>query len=218
MTHSALRPLALPLALLLSTAASAGPATDAVKSGNDVLRGAIRRMVKAKGDAYEKARAEARTAVSGLLDFDALAAATLGKRWDGLKPAERARYVESMRGAMEASYLARMGGDVDVDAVKVEYLGEEAKTNGVVVKTKVAKGKDAVQIDYLVPAKAEKGKKLRAIDLFTEEVSLAETYREQINALWPKKGFDGVVAAFDKKKKRFEQELQDRSKEPREAK
>jgi ABC-type transporter MlaC component len=209
----------LAAALLLALAAAPGAAeaagkapatpTEAVHQANDALRAALKKLSAAQGPAWEKARDEARAAVASLLDFEALAEGTLGKHWSELKQPERTRYVASMRAAMEASYLSRMQGKLSVEEVKVNYLGEEKKAGRPIVKTQFVAGKDVAAIDYVFAS----DKKLRAVDVLTEGVSLAETYRESIAGLWPKKGFDGVVAAFDKKAKRFEAELEEKRKQ-----
>lgn len=204
--------LALLFALLFAPASPAadGPATAAIKAANDSLRTAIKKMSNAKGPAYDKARDEAKAAVGSLIDFDAVAQATLGKRWDELKPPQHARYIAAVRGAMEASYLSKMRGKMAVDDVKVAYLGEEPKDAHTLVKTKFTYGEDVASLGFVV-TKAEKGKKARAIDVITEDVSLVETYRDQIKSLWAKKGFEGVAAAFEKKKAMFEKELKEKS-------
>jgi hypothetical protein len=53
----------------------------------------------------------------------------------------------------------------------------------------------------------EKEKKgWRAVDVLTEGVSLAETYRDQVARLVAKKNFDAVVSALEKKRKALEAE------------
>jgi phospholipid transport system substrate-binding protein len=209
----------------------AGPATAAVKKASDHLRDTIKKLAEAKEVDWQKARDEARKAVSSLLDFEALAEGTLGSKWAEVSKvvADKERYVKAMQSAMEASYLSRMQGKAEaatdkvngttvadkkkaVDDVKIDYLGETTTKDGKpVVHTKVTAGKDSVAISYVM-AKVGKAKEWKAVDLITEEISLAETYREQITALWPKKKFEGVVAAFEKKAKRFEAELEEKRK------
>ena len=203
------------LAAFASSAAPAadGPATAVVKSANETVRKSIEKMSKAKGSAYEKARADARDSVSKLLDFEQVAEDTLGKRWAGLKAPERKRYIEAVRGAMEASYLSKMQGKLAVDSVKVEYLGEEPRGERTLVKTKFTYGEDTLALGFVV-AKAEKTKKARAVDVLTEDVSLVATYKDQINTLWGKKGFEGVVKAFENKRKRFEADLKEKNEGP----
>lgn len=204
------RSLALATALVLLAAPArllavpAQGASAAVESSNRKLRQSLRAFYKSSGAKREQARREARAAVGSLLDFDAFARATLGKHWDGLKPAERARYAEAMRGAMEANYLAKMqSGNVDVDQVKSEVLGEEKQGGNTLVKTKVHSGSDVVEVDYLMET-SRKGP--RAVDVVTEGVSLVETYRDQINTLFPKKGLQGVIDAFERVRKRAEKQ------------
>jgi phospholipid transport system substrate-binding protein len=189
------------LALLLAL----GPASTAVKKSNDKVRGALTALFKAEGPAKAKARTQARAAVSELIDFDGLAKATLGKHWEELKPAERAHYTEALKGAMEASYLAKMqeskGSGVNPASVKNELLGEEPQDTKVLVKSRVTSGTDSAKVDYLME-KEPKG--WRAVDVVTEDVSLVETYRDQVGRLLPKKGIAGVISALEKKRKSFE--------------
>ncbi|MBS2025989.1 MAG: ABC transporter substrate-binding protein [Deltaproteobacteria bacterium] len=215
--RSLLSAAALLAALTLSTVARAETATDTVKAANTTLRDAIKKMVAAKGGAYDKARADARKAVGDLIDFDQVAQATLGKHWAELKPAERTRYIEAVRGAMEASYLTKMQGKLAVDDVKVEYLGEEPKGENTLVKTRFTYGQDALNLGFVI-AKGAKGKKAHAVDVFTEDVSLVDSYKDQINSLWAKKKFEGVVGAFEKKKKQLEAQLKEQTEKPAEQK
>jgi phospholipid transport system substrate-binding protein len=195
------------LAIASPAVAAAGASTAAIKSANDSIRLALKKMVAARGTpGWTAARNEARDAVGTLLDFEALAKSTLGAHWDELKAPERTRYVTAMRSAMEANYLTRMQGKVALDEVKVDYLGEEPKGTSTLVHTHFGYGTDGAKLDFVMAA--EKSKKPRAIDVITEEVSLAETYQEQIAQLWPKKGIDGVTAAFEKKAKRLEADLE----------
>ena len=208
-----------------------GPATAAVKKASDHLRDTVKKLAEAKDVDWQKAREEARKAVASLLDFEALAEGTLGSKWAEVSKVKehKERYVKAMQAAMEASYLSRMQGSANaatdkvketstadkkkaVDDVKIDYLGETTSKDGKpVVHTKVTAGKDTVSIAYVM-AKVGKEKAWKAVDLITEEISLAETYREQIASLWPKKQFEGVVTAFEKKAKRFEAELEEKRK------
>jgi len=187
-------------------AATTGPGTAAVKAANDSIRVALKKMVATKGTKeWPKARAQARQAVGQLLDFDALAKSTLGDHWKQITPAQQTRYVNAVRSAMEANYLTRMQGKVAVDDVKVDYLGEEPRGVGALVHTHFMYGTDGAKLDFVMQGA---GKKEHAVDVITEDVSLAETYREQISTLWPKKGIDGVTAAFEKKATRLEADLE----------
>ena len=182
-----------------------GSASAAVPKAQDKVRNALNAWFKAEGAARTRAREQARAAVGELIDFDELARATLGAKWKDFKPAEQKRYTQALRGAMEANYLAKMrqGKSGDVEKVKGEVLGEEKQGERVLVRTRVHSGEDTAAIDYLM-AKEPKG--WRAVDVITEGVSLAETYREQVAKILAKKTLNDVIAALDRKRKALEAE------------
>jgi ABC-type transporter MlaC component len=192
------------IALVLA-AAQPGSASAAVQGTQDKVRSALSTWFKSEGQARARAREQARKAVSELIDFDALARSTLGKKWDEVKAADRARYTAALKGAMEANYLAKMrqGKSTDVDRIRSEVTGEEAQGGNTVVHTKVRSGDDTAAIDYVMEKRA---KAWRAVDVITEGVSLAETYREQVAKILTKKTLNDVIAALDRKRKALEAE------------
>ncbi|HEX9485681.1 MAG TPA: ABC transporter substrate-binding protein [Myxococcales bacterium] len=202
-----MRLLALLLSLSLPAVAAPAPgsASAAVQAANDRVRAALDRYFKAPpGPAKEKARAGARQAVGALLDFQAIAQATMGKHWAQLTAEQRVRYTNALRGAMEANYLSKMQqGQVDMSKVRNEILGETRQGDKVLVKTRVVSGKDTAEVDYVM-VRTKKGWK--AVDVITEGVSLVDTYREQVNKLLPKKGANGVIDALERAKKRLEEQ------------
>jgi phospholipid transport system substrate-binding protein len=191
------------LVALLVAAAPAGSASAAVQTAQDHLRVALDNWFKATGPARDKARAQARQSVSDLIDFDTFAKETLGSEWEKRTPKERQRYTTALKGAMEANYLHKMrsGQSSDVQKVKSDVVGESAQGKDTLVKTKVKSGEDNIDIDYLM----QKGKKgWKAIDVITDGVSTADTYRELVAKKLPTSGFDGVVSFFEVKKKSIE--------------
>ena len=95
-------------------------------------------------------------------------------------------------------------------AFKAKVALAAVKGDHTLVKTKFSYGEDVVNLGFVV-TKASKGKKAKAIDVITEDVSLVDTYKGQINTLWGKKGFEGVVGAFEKKKASFEKALKEKN-------
>jgi phospholipid transport system substrate-binding protein len=193
---------------LIVAAIQPGSASAAVQSTQERVRSSLNTWFKSEGAARARAREQARRAVAELIDFDALARATLGNKWNELKPAERGRYTAALRGAMEANYLARMrqGKSSDVDRIRSEIVGEEPQgPDRVLVHTRVQTGEDSAAIDYVM-LKGPKG--WRAVDVITEGVSLAETYREQVSRLLQKKTINDVIATLDRKRKALEADLE----------
>ena len=191
------------LALVFAAAPPAGSASAAVHSAQERLRTALDAWLSAQGPAREPARAKARAAVSDLIDFDTFSKDTLGPEWDKLKPTERTRYAAALKGAMEANYLHKMqnGQSGDVAKVKSEVTGETKQGARTLVKTKVTSGQDTLDIDYLME-KEKKGWK--AVDVLTDGVSTADTYRELVARQLPKNGIEGVLSFFEKKQKSIE--------------
>ena len=190
---------------LIVAAVPPGSASAAVQRTQDKVRSALSTWFKSEGQARTRAREQARKAVSELIDFDALARSTLGKKWDEIKPADRSRYTAALKGAMEANYLAKMrqGKRTDVDRIRSEVTGEDVQGGKTVVHTKVNSGEDTAAIDYVME-KRPKG--WRAVDVITEGVSLVETYREQVAKILAKKTLNDVIAALDRKRKALEAE------------
>jgi ABC-type transporter MlaC component len=185
---------------LIVAAVQPGSASAAVHSTQEKVRSSLNTWFKSEGAARTRAREQARKAVGELIDFDTLARSTLGQKWDQFKPAERARYAAALKGAMEANYLSKMrqGKSSDVDRIKVDVTGEEQQGGNTVVHTKVRSGEDTAAIDYVME---KRGRGWRAVDVITEGVSLAETYREQVGKLLQKKTLNDVIATLDKKRK-----------------
>lgn len=190
---------------LIVAAVQPGSASAAVHSTQEKVRSSLNTWFKAEGAARTRAREQARKAVGDLIDFDALARSTLGKRWDEFKPAERARYTAALKGAMEANYLSKMrqGKSSDVDRIQSDVIGEEQQGGNTVVRTTVRSGEDTAAIDYVMEKRA---RGWRAVDVITEGVSLADTYREQVGKLLQKKTLNDVIATLDRKRKALEAE------------
>ena len=188
---------------LIVAAAQPGSASAAVQSTQEKVRASLDAWFNSQGPARTRARERARKAVGELIDFEALAKATLGKKWDEIKPADRTRYTAALKGAMEANYLAKMrqGKKTDVDKIRTEITGEEQQGSHTIVHTKIDSGGETAAIDYVME---RRGKGWRAVDVITEGVSLAETYREQVAKILAKKSLNDVIAALDRKRKTLE--------------
>ena len=188
---------------LIVAAAQPGSPSAAVRSTQDKVRSSLDAWFNSQGPARARAREQARKAVGELIDFDALAKATLGKKWEEIKPADRSRYTAALKGAMEANYLAKMrqGKKTDIGRIRTEITGEEQQGTHTVVHTKIDSGGETAAIDYVMELRP---KGWRAVDVITEGVSLAETYREQVAKILAKKSLNEVIAALDRKRKTLE--------------
>lgn len=175
--------------LLLSSIAAAGPATDAVKSKQTALF----ELLKADKPDQKKIGA----IFDEMLDYGALAQASLGSEWKGLKPDQQAQFTDLLKQLVQQAYERNLKKTI---TFKVEYVGEETKGDATLVKTKAKdesdKRADPVQIDFKV---VQKDGKSKIIDIVTEEVSLVDSYRAQFTKVLKKDGFDGLVGKMKEK-------------------
>ena len=109
-----------PIALALVVAVvQPGSASATVQTTQDKVRSALSTWFKSEGPARARAREQARKAVSELIDFDALAKATLGSKWDEVKASDRGAAVDATGAAVAAVAGGRAHGgvsfSVDVD-------------------------------------------------------------------------------------------------------
>ncbi len=84
--------------VLVSAAAYADPATDAVKNANDNIAGLLKNKAPAS---------QLNTAVSNFIDIDQLGQDAMGELWGQLKPAEQDQFKKTLRQLIEANYVRR---------------------------------------------------------------------------------------------------------------
>lgn len=159
---------------------------------NTAFAGAASDMVKAKQSAlFDKIRASDDAGTSALfdemLDYDALAKASLGSEWAGRSDAEKAEFTGLLKQLVQQAYKKNLTKILDYD---VEYVSEEAKGDVTKVKTK-AKSKsdpreDPIAIDFSI-----KGGKV--VDIETEGVSLVSSYKSQFTKIIKKDGFAALI-------------------------
>jgi ABC-type transporter MlaC component len=139
---------------------------------------------KAKADREKdcpagKAASEAFTAkLDGVVDFRAMAEASLGDYWKELPEPQRAEFVQLLRRIASQNYLGDFAKTADYD---VTYQGAEDKNGGVLVQTSASETgeavrKKSVRVGYLV---RKANGKLMVADIETEGVSLVQNYKSQ---------------------------------------
>lgn len=178
-------------------AAAPEEAATAVKKGNDRFRELISRKVP-KGSDEERKLAQQLTAdMRALFDIKDLSRRALIDHWDKLTPAQRDELVRAMQGLIERSYLKQLRSNL---AYQVDYVGEEAKQDDVIVRTVIhaeANGRPVTtRVDYVVHPD---GGSWRVFDVITDDVGMIRNYRSQFNRIIAKEGVDGLLAKMKKK-------------------
>jgi len=132
-----------------------------------------------------------------MLDYGQLARASLGDRWDKLTADQQTEFSDLLKQLVRKNYqrnLKKMLG------WEVQYLGEESKDDGVLVKTravsKTDKRAEPIQLDFKM---AETNGGWLVVDLVPEGASLVSTYRNQFTRILDKDGYPALKAKMLKK-------------------
>jgi phospholipid transport system substrate-binding protein len=173
------------LALTLGAAnAFAGAATDVVKDKQTKLF----QLLKQSGADNQKKIA---SLFDEMLDYDALAEASLGSEWAARTDAEKAQFKDLLKQLVTKSYEKNLKKTLDFE---INYTGEAPDGSAIKVKTTAKSKTDArgepVEINFKM---AQKGGAWKVIDIETEGVSLVSSYRSQFTKIIKKDGFPGLI-------------------------
>lgn len=165
-------------AVMLGAASSAwaGPATEQ-------LRGFFTQASQVLEDpATERKLAERLTAIRRLVhqafDFRRAAELALGPAWDTRTAAEQDEFVRLFSALLERAYILGMASRTGINGgVKVNYLGETAERDWVIVKTTVVT-RDGGVTTYAYRM-AERGAGWAVIDVVIDGLSILANYRSQ---------------------------------------
>lgn len=129
--------------------------------------------------------------LSGLLDYDALAEASLGNAWAERSAEERAEFTALLTQLVERSYRNNLESTLSFE---VEYLGAARRGDAVLVTTE-ARSRDnrrapPIGIEYRM---VRDGNRWRVVDIITDGQSLVAGYRGQFLRLIEQDGWDGLL-------------------------
>ncbi|MCS6972663.1 MAG: ABC transporter substrate-binding protein, partial [Leptospiraceae bacterium] len=125
-------------------------------------------------------------------DLEKMAANTLKADFNKLSPQEQKQFAQKFGKFVLEFYLTKIER---YNKNKVEFVGEEAKGNRVVVKTLLEYEGKMAAVNYFM---AEKDGRWLVYDFEVEGVRLSSTYRNQFASLLKKGGFSELDAELDK--------------------
>lgn len=132
-----------------------------------------------------------------VLDYDALAEASLGDEWPKLSAAQRGDFKKLLVTLIQRAYKKSIKETLAYD---VSFVGQDDAAKGKLVRTvakhKTDARKEPLHIDYVVH---QVGGKWRVIDIVTEGSSLVANYKSQFRRVIEKKGFSGLLELMAKK-------------------
>ncbi|WP_437324198.1 MlaC/ttg2D family ABC transporter substrate-binding protein [Sorangium sp. So ce381] len=164
--------------------ASAGPATDVVKARQTALFDLLK-----KGGVENQKKVGA--VFDEMLDYSALAEASLGSEWAARTDAEKKQFSELLKQLVRKAYERNLKKTLDFN---VEYVGETDSNGVMTVKTKAVSKKDAREEPVEIAFKlSQKGGAWLVQDIVTEGVSLVGSYRAQFTKIIKKDGFPALI-------------------------
>ena len=128
--------------------AGASAMTD-LKKSNDQLDKLLKKKYPAWSPEAEAQKSDVRKLVGGFLDYRELAHRSLVKHWDGLTPAQRKEFVNTLRDLVERSYLKQVTGDPNytIKYQKETKTGNEATVEATL--TTMSRGKKvSIALEY----------------------------------------------------------------------
>ena len=195
------------LMLLFASAASAGEATEFVKSKQSKLFDVI---AQPKSPARQE---KLRTMFDEILAYDVLAQASLGKKWGERSDAEKKEFSKLLTELVRNNYKRNLQKMLDYD---IHYTGEKAcpKNGGddcpadtILVTTKAKHKTNKREPDVEIDFRVQKiGGKWMIVDIVTERASLVKTYRSQFLRILKKDGFATLIQKMKTKLDELEKE------------
>ena len=172
-------------------AALAEPAEDFVKGKHVELAALI------KQGANEAAKKKVEVLFDGMLDYDALAKASLGDQWGARSDDERKDFESVLKHLVQRAYRKNLDKTADYE---VRY-GGSSKADAAFLVSSVAESRknrreEPISIDYLVHQ--VEGRWLIR-DIVTEGSSLVSNYRRQFTRIIKKDGFTELMRRMRKK-------------------
>ena len=168
------------IAFTVAGSAFAGPATDMVKTKQTALFDLLRQGNQPKIDAV----------FDEMLDYQALAEASLGDEWAPRSDAEKAQFSGLLKQLVRNAYQRNLKKIIDYE---VAYLGDEPAGDATLVKT-TSKPKDPredpVEINFRL---VTDGKGWKVQDIITEGASMVGGFHRDFKKVITKDGFPTLI-------------------------
>jgi phospholipid transport system substrate-binding protein len=183
------------LGLAAATSASAGEPTETLRKLFDEAN-----HILLNAEATDDARMTAlRALVSQAFDAREAAALALGREWQARSPAERDEFNRLYADVVESAYLGGVGARARVhgDGVRVAFESETVQgAQATVVTTLETRGSGAVPVEYRM-RRGDRG--WAVVDVVVEGLSLASSYRAQVQRILQNGTYADLVARLREK-------------------
>jgi phospholipid transport system substrate-binding protein len=131
------------------------------------------------------------TVLDGMIAYDELAKRSLAAHWDDLSDAQHKEFADILKRLVQRSYEKNLKNILEY---RVEYLGEEPGSEGVMVHTRASSPEkpqeEPITLDYQL---VQNGAAWKVVDIVTEGSSLVHNYKNQFHRIIQKDGYDTLV-------------------------
>jgi phospholipid transport system substrate-binding protein len=130
-----------------------------------------------------------------LFDIPSMARLVIGSTWPGLSPAQQQLAIAAFGAYVSATYADRFAS---YSGQRLEVIGQQPSAASVLVKTHIIKASgEPVAVDYLMH---ESDGGWRVADVYLDgAISQLATQRSEFGAILRRDGFDGLIAALQRK-------------------
>jgi phospholipid transport system substrate-binding protein len=181
--------LLLALTVLVLTQAPQESATDALKVRDAQIRKALPPS-DAQPTAAEKAKLE--DVITRIVDFQGMAIASLGRRYEGLTDAQRRKYQK----AFAARFRHASESQIDYyRTTTITYGPEEPNGDDVNVPTTLTSKGEPTPVVYTMRKEASGWK---MVDLTIDGVSTVDNYRSSFAKVMEKEGIEGLIRRLER--------------------
>lgn len=152
-------------------------------------------MGKKADDARKK---KLREMVAEVVDYTALAKASLKSRWDERTDAERMEFTELLRKLIEKSYLENVERRPDFT---IAWQSERLLQDGAKAKVKslASAGKVTIEIEYRLAARPDLRSGWQVADIVIDEVSMVRNYRRSFKKIIKNEGWPALLGKMQDK-------------------
>src|SRR5882757_6946380 len=163
-----------------SSAEAAGSAGDFIQARQNQVTSLLHQGQGAQRDKQVAA------VLDGMIGYDDLAKASLSAHWDELSEGQHKEFTDILKRLVQRSYEKNLKNILEY---RVEYLGEEPGSDGIVVHTRASSaekpGDEPITIDY----RLQQGNSAwKVIDIVTEGSSMVNNYKNQFHRIIQKDG------------------------------
>ncbi|HEX9298312.1 MAG TPA: ABC transporter substrate-binding protein [Polyangiaceae bacterium] len=160
-------------------------AQDFIQSRQSQVTALLRQSASAQRDKQVAA------VLDGMMDYGELAKRSLAAHWSELSDAQQKEFTDILKRLVQRNYERNIK---NIQEYKVEYLGEEPGSDGVIVHTRASsttnQREEPISIDYRLQ---QMGGSWKVVDIVTEGSSLVNNYKNQFHRIIQKDGYNALV-------------------------